>query len=84
MAVSAALFSWILGCAFKPVKSKKISLDLTHLGTKWENPIDTPRLFLLGNNTSTRQFGGFATALTGTTLLLNTYKYLMVDDSTKN
>lgn len=63
-----------------PVKSKK-SLDLTHPGANWENPKDTPRLLLSDNDTITKEIGDGATAVMGKTLLLNTYKYLMVDDN---
>lgn len=79
-AVSAAPFSCILGCASKPVKSKK-SLDLTHPGADWENPKDTPRLFLSENDSSSKQIGDAAAAVMGKTLLLSTYKYLIVDDN---
>lgn len=78
--MSDALFSCILGCAFKPVKSKK-SLDLTHPGANWGNPKDSPRLFLSENDTGSKQIGDGATAVMGKTLLLSTYKYLMVDDN---
>lgn len=37
-AVSAALFSWTLGCAFKNREIQKISLDLTHWGTNGKAP----------------------------------------------
>lgn len=65
-AVSTTPFSRILGCAFKPVKSTK-SLDLTHWGTRWGKTPWT-RLFLLGNDSSTKQFRGCASAVTGNTL----------------
>lgn len=79
-AVSTVLFSWILSCAFKPVKSKK-SLLIWHIQALNGKPPPPPYTWLLlyGNDSSTKQFRECATAVSGKTLLLNTYNYSVVD-----